>query len=79
MSARSFSRATTNRATATLIRASNYVLLVLALMGGSIVKTRNVFFYVALLVVGFIFPVFAVFIASCLMCWAYTCHVGERP
>lgn len=79
MTTRSFSRASTSRAGGAIVRASNYLLLVFALMGGSIVKTRNMFFYAALLVAGFVFPPFGVFIASCLMCWAYTCHVGERP
>lgn len=79
MTARSFAKGANRRGIAAFIRASNYVLLVFALMGGSIVKTRNALFYVALLVAGFVFPPFGVFIASCLMCWAYTCHVGDRP
>lgn len=59
------------RVPAALIRASNYVFLVMALVGQSIVNARNVFLYVALLVAGILFPHFAAFIVSCLLCWAY--------
>lgn len=59
------------RVHALVVNVSNHMLHFFALLGGSMVKTRNAFFYVALLVAGVLFPPFGVFVACCLLSWAY--------